>query len=128
ERVFVGEKLTNRNALTTDATARLLAEIFLGKAVSPRRSAEMLELLKRDPFAPAADPDDQAHGFSGKGLPPGTKIWSKAGWTSEARHDATCLDLPNGAKLVLVIFSIGHATEREIIPTFVRTFLHEWAK
>jgi beta-lactamase class A len=39
---------SNRNKLTTDATARLLAEIVTGKAVTPGRSAQMMELLKRD--------------------------------------------------------------------------------
>src|SRR5207247_4015021 len=53
----------NRNMLTTDATARLMAEIVTGRAVSAKRGAEMMELLKRDPLRPAADPDAQAHGF-----------------------------------------------------------------
>ncbi len=39
---------TNRNMLTTDATARLLAEIVTGKAVSIERSRQMMNLLKRD--------------------------------------------------------------------------------
>src|SRR5687768_12777676 len=56
ERIFVGEKYTNRNMLSTDATARLLTEIVTGNAVSPKRSAEMLELMVRDPFSPATDP------------------------------------------------------------------------
>src|SRR5258705_13796461 len=38
----------NRNKLTTDATARLLAEIVTGKAGNPQRTAQMMELLKRD--------------------------------------------------------------------------------
>jgi beta-lactamase class A len=106
----------SRNILTTDATARLLTEIVTGKAVSAGRSAEMLELLKRDPFAKSSDPDDQAHGFSGGALPPGARLWSKAGWTSEVHHDAAYIELPNGAKFVLVTFTTGHANEREIVP------------
>src|SRR5262245_2978216 len=50
----------SRNMLTTDATARLLTEIVTGKAVTAKRSAEMLELLKRDPFKKieeGAEPD-----------------------------------------------------------------------
>src|SRR5436190_361647 len=57
DRIFVGQTYTNRNALTTDATATLLAEMVLGKAVSERRSAQMLELLTRDPFGQSSDPD-----------------------------------------------------------------------
>jgi len=123
ERVFVGERSTNRNALTTDATARLLSEIVLGTAISKKRSAEMLELLRRDPFAPSTDPDDQAHAFSGSALPAGAKLWSKAGWTSETRHDAAYIELPNGKKLILVIFTVNHANDREIIPVLVKNIL-----
>ena len=110
----------SRNMLTTDATARLLTEIVTGKAVTAGRSAEMMQLLKRDPFAKSSDPDDQAHGFSGAALPPGAKLWSKAGWTSEVRHDAAYIELPNGAKFVLVTFTTGHANDREIIPALAR--------
>src|SRR5918997_3578744 len=43
-----GPKGENRNKLTTNATARLLAEIATGRAVTPSRSLQMMELLKRD--------------------------------------------------------------------------------
>src|SRR5206468_2935989 len=112
-----------RNLLTTDATARLLSEIVSGKAVSANRCAEMMELLKRDPFGKSEDPDDQAHRFTGRALPPGAKLWSKAGWTSETRHDAAYIELPNGAKFVLVTFTTDHANEREIIPTVARVVI-----
>lgn len=113
----------SRNLLTTDATARLLSEIATGRAVSAKRSGDMMALLKRDPSGKSADPDDQAHGFSGGALAPGWKLWSKAGWTSEVRHDAAYLEGPDGARLVLVIFTVGHANERDIIPHFVRAVL-----
>ncbi len=125
ERAFVGEKFTNRNALTTDATARLLCDIALGRAVSPARSVQMLELLKRDPTAPSSDPDDQSHGFSGSAVPPGAKLWSKAGWTSETRHDAAYIELPDGTKIILVTFTVGHANDREIIPSLARKIIAE---
>jgi len=128
ERIFVGQNYTNRNALTTEATARLLTEIALGKAVSPQRSAEMLELLKRDPFGKSTDPDDQSHGFSGPAIPTGGKLWSKAGWTSETRHDAAYIELPTGAKFILVTFTVNHANEREIIPTLARIVISEFSK
>jgi len=113
----------SRNMLTTDATAQLLTEIVTGKAVSAERSAAMMELLKRDPSAKSQDPDDQAHGFSGRALPPGAKLWSKAGWTSQVRHDAAYIELTNGAKFVLVIFTADHANEREIIPSLGRIIM-----
>ncbi|MEP6787772.1 MAG: serine hydrolase, partial [Acidobacteriota bacterium] len=58
----------NRNMLTTNATARLLAEIVLGRMASAERTSKMLELLKRDPFAVTTDQEDQAHGFIGRAL------------------------------------------------------------
>jgi beta-lactamase class A len=124
ERQFVGAKLENRNKLTTDATARLLAEIVTGRAVTPERSRRMLELMKRDFSGKSEDPDDQAHGFTGLALEPGTRLWSKAGWTSTARHDAAYLELPDGRRLVLVTFTSDFAKEREIIPTVAREVIN----
>jgi beta-lactamase class A len=116
ERVFVGKSLENRNALTTDATARLLAEIAQGRCVSKTRSQQMLELLKRDPLKKGGE-DDQGSDFIGAALPKGAKLWSKAGWTSTTRHDAAYVELPTGKRVVLVIFTTGHSREKAIIPT-----------
>ena len=123
ERQFLGPKYENRNKLTTDATARLLAEVATGRAVTPARSARMMELMKRDFSGESKDPDDQAHGFTGIALTPGIRYWSKAGWTSTTRHDAAYLELPSGRRLVLVTFTTDHATERDIIPTVAREVL-----
>jgi beta-lactamase class A len=122
ERVSRGPNGENRNKLTTDAVARLLAEIVMGKAVNPARSAQMMELLKRDYAGTSKDADDQGHGFTGIALQgvDGVKLWSKAGWTSTTRHDAAYLELPDGSKFVLVTFTTDHANEREIIPTVAR--------
>src|SRR5215813_5297389 len=68
ERVSRGPNGENRNKLTTDATARLLAEIATGRAVNPARTAQMMELLKRDYTGTSKDNDDQGHGFSGIAL------------------------------------------------------------
>lgn len=123
ERVFLGQKFENRNKLTTDATARLLAEIVAGRAVTPSRSAQMLELLKRDFTGESKDPDDQAHGFTGIALEPGARLWSKAGWTSTTRHDAAYIELPEGQRFILVTFTTDHARERDIIPTVARAVI-----
>ena len=108
----------NRNMLTTNATARLLAEIALGKAVNSNHSAQMMELLKRDPYTESKDADNQATGYTGIALKniPNAKLWSKAGWTSTARHDAAYVETPDGLKFVLVTFTSNFANEREIIP------------
>ncbi len=116
---------SNRNKLTTDATARLMMEIVTGKAVSPQRSMQMMELLKRDYTGASNDADDQGHGFTGIALAgiEGVRIWSKAGWTSTTRHDVAYIELPNGSRFVLATFTTDHANEREIIPTVARVVL-----
>jgi beta-lactamase class A len=120
ERQFLGPKFENRNKLTTDATARLLAEIAAGHAVTPERSRRMMELLKRDFAGKSDDPDDQAHGFTGIALEAGARLWSKAGWTSTTRHDAAYVELPGGRRLVIVTFTTDFAKERDVIPTIAR--------
>lgn len=113
-----------RNMLTTDATARLLTEIVGGRCVSPQRSAEMLELMKRDPTKKieAGGEPDQGNAFTGLALRnlAGARLWSKAGWTSQTRHDAAYVELPNGARFVLIIFTTDHANERGIIEGVAR--------
>ncbi len=112
-----------RNMLTTDATARLLADIATGRSVTAARSAEMLALLARDPTSQSADPDDQAK-FTGPALPAGAKLWSKAGWTSQMRHDAALIELPSGARFVLVVFTTDHAGERTFIQSVARVVVN----
>jgi len=107
-------KPNHRNWLTSDATAQLLTEIATGRAVTVDRSKQMMELLKRRPFD--KDAESQAREYTGKALPEGAKLWSKAGWTSETRHDAAYVELPDGTRFVLVVFTVNHAGEREIIP------------
>lgn len=117
----------NRNMLTTNSTARLLAEIALGRAVSPEASKQMLELLKRNPYKQSTDLDSQDIGFTGIALKntPNVNLWSKAGWTSNARHDAAYVETPDGQKFVLVVFTEKFANEREIIPDIAAKILQE---
>ena len=115
-----------RNALTTDATARLLTEIATGRCVTAARCTEMMALLARDPASQDPDPDNQAK-FTGPVLPAGAKLWSKAGWTSQTRHDATYIELPGGAKLVLVTFTTDHAGDHEIIRAIAKSVVDAMA-
>ena len=121
ERAFVGEERENRNKLTTSATARLLAEIATGKAVSRERSAAMMELLRRERTAENKDQDAEGYGFTGVGLDPDARLFSKAGWTSETRHDAAYIELPDGARFVLVTFTVDFSNERGIIGEVARS-------
>lgn len=112
-----------RNLLTTEATARLVVEIATGQAVSPERSREMLALLERRLADPTdQDPEGQAR-FIGPALPAGSRLWSKAGWTSETRHDAALVELPGGRRVVLVLFTEHHANERGILHRLARSLV-----
>ncbi len=132
EQQFRGYKGENRNMLTTNATARLLAEIVSGKAGTPAHTRLMMDLLKRDFSGASKDPDDQAHGFTGialnnKGLKD-ARLWSKAGWTSTTRHDAAYIETPDGLKFVLVVFTENFANERDIIPSIAGKILDDLGK
>ena len=113
-----------RNFLSTDDTARLMTEIVSGKCVSAQRSGEMMALLKRDPFGKEKDPDSQSK-FIGAALPAGAKLWSKAGWTSQTRHDCAYVELADGRKFVLVTFTTDHASERGILQAVARKVVEE---
>ncbi|MBN3963221.1 serine hydrolase [Nostoc sp. NMS8] len=119
ERAFVGELLENRNMLTTNAIARLLHSIVGGVAVSSGRSQAMMALLKRplNDLSPDAE-ENQVTGFLGSGVPENAQIWSKAGWTSQVRHDAAYIELPEQRPYLLVVFTEGkaQAKSRAILP------------
>lgn len=120
ERTFVGEHYDNRNRLTTNAVARLIHSIAGGVAVSAARSQTMLTLMQRSvPLSPPEPgEEDQVTGFLGAGLPPGTALYSKAGFTSQVRHDAIYFELPQGSPGLLVAFTEGHehSRNRDILP------------
>jgi len=120
ERLFLGELMENRNMLTTNATARLLHSIVGGVAVSSARSQVMMTLMKRslNPAQLAAEPENQLTGFLGGGLPQDAQLWSKAGWTSQVRHDAAYIELPNQRPYLLVVFTEGraHSQNQAILP------------
>lgn len=117
----------NRNMITTNATARLLAEIVLGRMNTPDRTRSMMDLMKRDWSKPSADQDNQAVGFTGKALIDGkmtdAKLWSKAGWTSRARHDAAYVETSDGLKFVLAIYTENHANDRDAIPSIAASVI-----
>ena len=113
--------MPSRNFLTTNATARLLVEIATGQCVSENHCRQMLELMSRD-FENPLSTDHQGREFIGAGLPPDAKLWSKAGYMSAARHDAAIVELADGRKFVLVIFTT-RPDAKEIIPEITRQIL-----
>ena len=109
ERQFYGDDRANINRLSSDGVARLLQAVIASALVSPPACARMRQLLERplDAAARAADPENQVDGFVGAGLPPGARLWSKAGWMSQARHDAAYIEAEGHPPTLLVVMSEG---------------------
>jgi hypothetical protein len=131
ERQSCHEVEGNRNRLSSDAVARLLLAIARGEAVSPRRSRAMMRLMARSPArADRHDPRNQVFGFLGEGLPSGARLWSKAGWSSRARHDAAIVELPEGRRFILAFMSFGPALARNtrLLPFVARRVARGVAK
>ncbi|MBE9201484.1 MULTISPECIES: serine hydrolase [unclassified Nodularia (in: cyanobacteria)] len=130
ERAFYGEMLDNRNMVTTNAIAKLVHSIVGGVAVSSARSQAMMSLLKRSlnpDDSPTDVEEDQVTGFLGGGLTQDAQIWSKAGWTSQVRHDAAYIELPEQRPYILVVFTEGkaNAKRRDILPFVSQLFAKE---
>jgi hypothetical protein len=125
EMEFVGKLRENRNMLSTNATARLLHSIVGGIAVSSDRSLSMMNLLKRSLNLTEKQPDEdenQISGFLGEGLPNNAQIWSKAGWTSQVRHDAAYIEISDRLPYLLVVFTEGKSSDKrkQILPFISR--------
>jgi hypothetical protein len=124
---FYGVNKENRNRLNTDITARLLHAVIAGAWQSPIASSKLREAISRslELTDRQADPENQVDGFIGEGLPMGSRIWSKAGWMSEARHDAAYCEVPNCQPFLLVIFSEGYelAANTNFMPALVSKLL-----
>lgn len=121
-----GPDRPNRNRATANAVASLMLWIVRRRAVSPQASEAMFGLLSR-PLNPVNKDENQVTEFIGESLPAGSKLWSKAGWTSEVRHDAAYIELPTGRKLILVIFTRGTADDKTLVPGITKSVLGELA-
>jgi len=119
-----GATRPNRNRSSANSFASLLLWIVRKRAVSPAASDAMLALLAR-PLNPLRPDENQVKEFIGESLPPGSQEWSKAGWTSEVRHDAAYIELPSGRKLILVIMTRGAADDVKLIPAIAKSVLAE---
>ena len=127
ERVFYGADNGNRNRLSANGVARLLQGVIASALVSPPACARMRPLLYRslDLQQRAADPDNQVDGFLGAGVPADAQCWSKAGWMSQARHDAAYIEGEDLPPTLLVVFAEGAACARdgELLPEIARHLL-----
>lgn len=93
ERTFVGQMLENRNRLSAHAIARLLHSIIGGVAVSSERSHAMMRLLQK------------THSPADLALPPNAKVWAKGGQSSNSRHIAAYIEIPDHKPYLLVILT-----------------------
>ncbi|MBA3651901.1 MAG: serine hydrolase [Chthoniobacterales bacterium] len=121
---IMGEKKENRNRATANAIASILYSIVQRKVVSASASDSMMALLER-PLAPPRPEENQVKDFFGESLPPGARLWSKEGDTSEVRHDAAYVELPNGRKYIIVILTRGVADDKTVLPVIGRYLLQE---
>ncbi len=121
-----GPDRPNRNRATANSFASLILWILRKRAISPQASDAMLALMVRPLDSPPTD-EGQVKSFMGEVLPPGSKLWSKAGWTAEVRHDAAYIELPTGRKIILVILTRGLADDKTLLPAITKSVLTELA-
>ncbi len=128
ERDFYGSGNNNRNALSTAAIGRLLEGVMTESIISPRACKNLKELLARSTnfLQRSQDPNNQVDGFLGEGLPKGTRLWSKAGWMSQVRHDAAWFCLPEEKPMLLVVFTQGHqlSNDKFLLPAIANELAH----
>ncbi|QEY32201.1 hypothetical protein EVJ50_08150 [Synechococcus sp. RSCCF101] len=115
-----GADLSNRNRMGTLGTARLLHAVMTDAVVSPPACRRLRDLLSRslDPRERVADPENQVDGFLGGGIPVTAGLWSKAGWMSQARHDAAWIEIEDLPPMLIVAFSEGaeRAADETLLP------------
>jgi beta-lactamase class A len=124
EMQILGENKVNRNRVSANSVASLLLWVARRHAISPTASEAMLRLLAR-PLAPPRPDENQITGFFGESLPVGARLWSKEGDTSEVRHDAAYIELPDGPKYIIVILTRGAADDKSLLPGIGRHLLQE---
>ncbi|MBW4618872.1 MAG: class A beta-lactamase-related serine hydrolase [Cyanosarcina radialis HA8281-LM2] len=118
-----------RNQISSDRSARLIYEIFNGRAGSPAANEIMQKLLTRD-LRPEAwnQPNyrgfNPVRGFFGQALTKDNVIFaSKAGWTSSTRGEAAFVTTTDGqTAYVLSVFgdSRAYAGDGQIFPQMSR--------
>lgn len=112
---IMGENKVNRNRASANSFASVFLWIVRRHAVSPQASEAMMSLLQR-PLSPPRPTENQVKEFFGESLPPGTKLWSKEGDTSDVRHDAAYIELPSGRKFIIILLTRGAADDKTLLP------------
>ena len=130
EKDFYGTSNKNRNAMTTDGTARIMEEI-MQNIIFDEKNINLKNCLFRQIKEQSQDKDanNQINGFLGEGLPQNIPFWSKAGLMSEARNDVAWWINKNQSKTLLVVFTEGKefANDNNFLPEFSKAiyeFIH----
>ena len=124
DKQIMEEKSVTRNRASANSVASLLLWIVQRHAISLPASEAMITLLER-PLAPPRATENQVRGFLGESLPEGSRLWSKEGDTSEVRHDAAYVELPDGRKLIVVVLTRGAADDKALLPAIGKHLLME---
>lgn len=90
-----------RNRLTTRATAQLMGRFALDNLEPGQSVSSFTAFLKRKPNSK----DGQFDEYLGGIMPKGTQHWSKAGWTSEVKHDVSYDIMPDNRQFVFCVFT-----------------------
>ena len=105
----------------------MLEAVMTDAVLSPPACQRLRDRLLRslDLTARAADPENQVDGFLGGGLPPESLLWSKAGWMSEARHDAAWWVVEDQPPTLLIVFSEGRkqAADEALLPKIAKALV-----
>ncbi|MGB2924433.1 MAG: serine hydrolase [Limnothrix sp.] len=115
-----------RNQLSAWHAARMMYEIASQQAIAPEASQKMLQFLKRDLNKDWQTPTNYfnpVQDFFGAGLPTDTLFYSKAGWTTQGRHEVAYITSPDGEKqYILSIFADdeSYAKDDDFFPSAAR--------
>jgi Beta-lactamase enzyme family len=113
-----------RNSLSPLASLRLMAELAMECILDADQNEWIRSLLARSIPAESLEVSEQASKFSGAVLPAGTRLWSKAGWTSEVRHDVAWFELPDGCEFIWAIYTKNHSEDFGLIPFLAEQLLN----
>ena len=121
---FYGKNNQNRNALSTSSIVRIFEALMTNSLLSYKATKRLKGYLSRslDKSIRIKDPENQIDGFLGEGLSSSAKIWSKAGWMSEVRHDiAWWQEKPNNP-MMAVVFTDGKQLSQDanLLPSIAK--------
>lgn len=109
ERQLIYETDLGRNSLNAESCLKFLNDLFFSEIWSPMSREWMLRFLFRKwPLeSVSGELNPQGTNFLARDLSASAVLWSKAGWTSEVRHDMAAVRGTNGEVLFIVLMTEG---------------------